>query len=223
MASYVSEITGSGRNHIKLSSRIGSAVALTAAALAGFAALAGAAGAATTPGGHSGGASHAVFVQTDNTAGNQVVAYDRAADGTLTLAGTYRHRRTRRPAHRLGGRPPRLPGLADLRSGARAAVRGERGQQHGLGLRRQRGQAAPAADHQLRRNIPGQRGRARQPRLRAERAERRIGAGLPGDRPRPEPHRRIGAAAAPRSRRPPRSSPTRRARSRSRRTARSSS
>ncbi len=32
---------------------------------------------------------HAVFVQTDNTAGNQVVAYERAADGTLTPAGTY--------------------------------------------------------------------------------------------------------------------------------------
>jgi len=31
----------------------------------------------------------AVFVQTDNTAGNAVVAYHRAADGTLTLAGTY--------------------------------------------------------------------------------------------------------------------------------------
>ena len=30
-----------------------------------------------------------VFVQTDNTAGNQVVAYDRAPDGTLTQAGVY--------------------------------------------------------------------------------------------------------------------------------------
>jgi 6-phosphogluconolactonase (cycloisomerase 2 family) len=35
------------------------------------------------------GGAHAVFVQTDNTAGNQVVAYDQAAGGTLTLAGTY--------------------------------------------------------------------------------------------------------------------------------------
>src|SRR5580704_18858258 len=35
------------------------------------------------------GAARAVFVQTDNLAGNQVVAYHRAADGTLTLAGTY--------------------------------------------------------------------------------------------------------------------------------------
>ena len=34
-------------------------------------------------------AGHAVFVQTDNTAGNHVVAYDRAADGTLTPAGSY--------------------------------------------------------------------------------------------------------------------------------------
>ena len=36
-----------------------------------------------------GGADHAVFVQTDNTAGNQVVAYDRSDDGGLTPAGTY--------------------------------------------------------------------------------------------------------------------------------------
>ena len=35
------------------------------------------------------GANHAVFVQTDNLSGNQVVAYDRAPGGTLTLAGTY--------------------------------------------------------------------------------------------------------------------------------------
>jgi 6-phosphogluconolactonase (cycloisomerase 2 family) len=35
------------------------------------------------------GADHAVFVQTDNTAGNQVVAYNRADNGTLTLAATY--------------------------------------------------------------------------------------------------------------------------------------
>ena len=32
---------------------------------------------------------HAVFVQTDNTAGNQVVAYHRNPNGTLALAGTY--------------------------------------------------------------------------------------------------------------------------------------
>jgi len=36
-----------------------------------------------------GGASHVVFVQTDNTGGNQVVAYDRAHDGSLALANTY--------------------------------------------------------------------------------------------------------------------------------------
>ena len=66
--------------------RIGSAAVFTAGALAAFAALAGTASAATNGGG---GASHVVFVQTDNTAGNQVVAYDTAADGTLTPAGTY--------------------------------------------------------------------------------------------------------------------------------------
>ena len=32
---------------------------------------------------------HPVFVQTDNLAGNQIVAYDQAANGSLTQAGTY--------------------------------------------------------------------------------------------------------------------------------------
>ena len=67
--------------------RIGSAVALSAAALAALAGLAGPASAASTNSDE--GASRVVFVQTDNTAGNQVVAYHRASDGTLTLAGTY--------------------------------------------------------------------------------------------------------------------------------------
>jgi hypothetical protein len=35
------------------------------------------------------GSDAAVFVQTDNTAGNQIVAYQRNPDGTLTQAGTY--------------------------------------------------------------------------------------------------------------------------------------
>ena len=35
------------------------------------------------------GGDHALFVQTDNTAGNQVVAYHRNANGTLAPAGTY--------------------------------------------------------------------------------------------------------------------------------------
>jgi 6-phosphogluconolactonase (cycloisomerase 2 family) len=58
------------------------AVATTAVALAVPAAAS-----AATAHGHSAGP--AVFVQTDNTAGNQVVAYQRSSDGTLTLAGTY--------------------------------------------------------------------------------------------------------------------------------------
>ena len=49
-----------------------------------------AAGAEGFPGPHfGGGGDHVVFVQTDNTAGNQVVAYDRADTGSLTLADTY--------------------------------------------------------------------------------------------------------------------------------------
>ena len=42
------------------------------------------------------GADHAVFVQTDNPAGNQIVAYHRNVNGTLVLAGTY-------PTDGLGG------------------------------------------------------------------------------------------------------------------------
>ena len=47
-----------------------------------------AAGAQERPSGAR-GADHAVFVQTDNTPGNQVIAYNRSDDGTLTLADTY--------------------------------------------------------------------------------------------------------------------------------------
>src|SRR5579862_3779698 len=42
------------------------------------------------------GARHVVFVQTDNTAGNSVVAYHRRADGSLRQAGSY-------PTGGLGG------------------------------------------------------------------------------------------------------------------------
>ena len=61
------------------------AVVATAVATA----FAGAAGAATPHDPIFGGVNHVVFVQTDNTAGNQVVAYNRADNGSLTLANTY--------------------------------------------------------------------------------------------------------------------------------------
>jgi len=70
-----------------------------AAAIATSAAvvLTGAAGAATAPQDFGfGGPGHVVFVQTDNTSGNQVIAYDRAPDGVLSLAGSY-------PTGGLGG------------------------------------------------------------------------------------------------------------------------
>ena len=61
-----------------------------AATFAGFALAAPAAGAAPLHSGPPGdGASHVVFVQTDNLAGNQIAAYSRARDGSLALAGTY--------------------------------------------------------------------------------------------------------------------------------------
>jgi 6-phosphogluconolactonase (cycloisomerase 2 family) len=67
------------------------AAATLAASAAAFAGPAGAAAAQPRTHGFYGspGARHAVFVQTDNTAGNQVVAYHRAADGRLSQAGTY--------------------------------------------------------------------------------------------------------------------------------------
>jgi len=73
-----------GRARARLSALLAGTAATTVAALA----LAAPAGAATAHGRFH-GASHVVFVQTDNTAGNQVAAYHRAADGALTLAGTY--------------------------------------------------------------------------------------------------------------------------------------
>ena len=63
------------------SKKLGGAIAAAALMLFGTVGV-GAAGAAT-------GARKAVFVQTDGTSANQVVAYSRAADGTLTQAGVY--------------------------------------------------------------------------------------------------------------------------------------
>jgi 6-phosphogluconolactonase (cycloisomerase 2 family) len=64
---------------------------LGVAALAGSAALAitAPAYAASVPNHFPGGAGHVVLVQTDNTAGNQLVVYDRAGDGALSRAGAY--------------------------------------------------------------------------------------------------------------------------------------
>jgi 6-phosphogluconolactonase (cycloisomerase 2 family) len=78
---------------MKALTRIVPAAAVAALAVTAFAAPA--AFAATKPAPavprHSAevGASNAVFVMTDNIAGNAVAVYHRAADGSLTLAGTY--------------------------------------------------------------------------------------------------------------------------------------
>jgi hypothetical protein len=68
---------------MRSSTRLGLALAALLAASAVFAA---ASFAATND---NRAAGHAVFVLTDNTSGNQVVAYDRHADGSLTQAGVY--------------------------------------------------------------------------------------------------------------------------------------
>jgi 6-phosphogluconolactonase (cycloisomerase 2 family) len=69
--------------------RTGPAAVLAATAVAAVMVVAGPASAATGPGARFSGARHVVFVQTDNPAGNQVVAYHRAADGTLSFAAIY--------------------------------------------------------------------------------------------------------------------------------------
>ncbi|MGH9018458.1 MAG: beta-propeller fold lactonase family protein, partial [Acidimicrobiales bacterium] len=65
--------------------------ATVAGAGAASAAAPGAAGPViqNTPRGLAAFTRHAVFVQTDDPDGNQIVAYDQAANGTLTAAGTY--------------------------------------------------------------------------------------------------------------------------------------
>ena len=82
---------------IRLKPAAAAAVAAAAATVV-VAALATPAFASTTKATWSGysGASHAVFVQTDATSGNHVVAYHRAADGALSPAGSY-------PTGGLGG------------------------------------------------------------------------------------------------------------------------
>jgi 6-phosphogluconolactonase (cycloisomerase 2 family) len=70
---------------MKSLSRLISKVALAAAAFGAFAAPA----SASIANPFDRGADRVVFVQTDDPAGNQVIAYDRGDDGTLTAAGTY--------------------------------------------------------------------------------------------------------------------------------------
>jgi 6-phosphogluconolactonase (cycloisomerase 2 family) len=64
-----------------------SVAAFTLGISLGVAGIAGATGATTR---HADSPSaHALFIQTDGTAGNRILAYQRAADGTVSLAGTY--------------------------------------------------------------------------------------------------------------------------------------
>ncbi|MER8188538.1 beta-propeller fold lactonase family protein [Kitasatospora sp. NPDC094015] len=69
--------------------RLGVAVATALVAAAVSAPAVSATPAADDDYGHGGGGRHAVFAQTDNTAGNQIVAYHRGEDGRLAQAGVY--------------------------------------------------------------------------------------------------------------------------------------
>jgi 6-phosphogluconolactonase (cycloisomerase 2 family) len=80
---------------MKAMTRIGTALATSAVALTAAAGTA-AAGPFHGPGPGPGpgpdpfpGPQRVVFAQTDNTAGNQIVSYDRAGNGTLTQAGVF--------------------------------------------------------------------------------------------------------------------------------------
>ena len=73
-------------------------MALAVTAIAAFAGSA----SASIGGPFSPGADHVVFVQNNSTTGNPVFAYDRAPNGTLALAGTYRNGRGRRRPRRIG-------------------------------------------------------------------------------------------------------------------------
>lgn len=70
---------------MKTAVRLGCALAAATATTALYAGPASAA----TPADHGSNATHAVFVQTDQTADNHVAAYREAPNGTLTLSGTY--------------------------------------------------------------------------------------------------------------------------------------
>ena len=88
--------------HGMAGTRVTAMLGVAALACAAALAITGPADAATVPHDFS-GAPAVVPVQTDNTAGNQVVVYDRASDGTLSQAGAYQ------PAGSAGRQPdPRL-------------------------------------------------------------------------------------------------------------------
>jgi len=74
---------------VRVPIRLGSAIAVVTAGLAAAVALPFATPAFASTAAPAFGTGHAVFVQTDNTSGNQVVAYHRAAGGTLSPAGSY--------------------------------------------------------------------------------------------------------------------------------------
>jgi 6-phosphogluconolactonase (cycloisomerase 2 family) len=77
---------------VRVPIRLGSAIAVAGAGLAAALSITGATPAFASTAAPSfgfGGASDAVFVQTDNPSGNQIVAYHRVSDGALSPAGTY--------------------------------------------------------------------------------------------------------------------------------------
>ncbi len=125
------------------------------------------------PGPHfGGGGDHAVFVQTDNVAGNQIVAYHRDHDGTLILANTYA----------TGGLGGVLNGSAVDHLGSQGSLASDPA--HGLLYAVNAGSNTVSVFSvygdqlvlrqvvELGRQLPGQHRRPRRSRLRAQRRER---------------------------------------------------
>jgi len=74
---------------VRTAIRVTAAAAMAAATTAAAAAIAATPAFASVSSPARADGDHAVFVQTDNTAGNRIVAYQREADGTLSPAGSY--------------------------------------------------------------------------------------------------------------------------------------
>ena len=144
-------------------------------ALALFATFAGTSFAAGTNSHDSG---HVVFVLTDNPSGNQVVAYDRAADGSLTQVGAYS----------TGGTGGVLDGSVVDHTASQGALAYD--SSRGLLFAVNAGSSTvsvfrcagrpPRSEtgRRFRWNVPGQRCRPRRARLRPQCSERRLRAGL---------------------------------------------
>ena len=138
----------------------------------------------------------AVFTQTNDPAGNQVVVWTRYADGTLVPSGSV-------ATGGLGtGSEPREPGRSHAERQRALALRRQRGQQQRLHLRRERREPDAHRRRAKRRHDADQRHRARRHRVRAQRRRQRQHRGLLARWRRSDDDRRLDTPAQQRGRGP---------------------